>query len=129
MGVATMRYKFWLVVTVLGAALAAGASATPPEAQNPPPLNAPSTPSDGKEADGEATSVEGQYYTVTLTMCVETDGRPSEVKVARSSGQPKVDAAAREMMGRTRMNPPIDAKGRPRRVCNYRLDVDWNLLD
>ena len=43
--------------------------------------------------------------TVTLRVLVDADGVPQRVEIARSSGHPRLDAAAKESVGRARFRP------------------------
>jgi TonB family protein len=114
------------VVGLLGVpALAATAHAQTPEAA---PLQAESSAKAVGTETYPAGSIRNREQGETvLLMCIETDGRPTNVKVAKSSGHKRLDQQSVESMKRQRLNPATDADGKAVRVCDYKVTIDWKL--
>jgi TonB family protein len=62
-----------------------------------------------------------------LSMCVETDGRITNVKVVKSSGHARLDRQSVESIKRQRMTPAKDAQGKPVRVCDHKMTLEWKI--
>ena len=52
-----------------------------------------------------ASQNEGEEGTVTLLLAVQTDGSISDIRIARSSGNPRLDAAAVRSLRRAKFQP------------------------
>jgi protein TonB len=64
--------------------------------------------------------------TTALTLCVTTDGRLTDVKLARSSGYPRLDEATMEWARSARFTPAL-INGDPVNICGYSLEYTWKL--
>ncbi len=66
---------------------------------------------------------------VTVSMCVSIDGRASDVKLVKSSGNTLLDEATVKGMARLRYTPAKDSSGKPTAWCTppYQLTVAWRL--
>lgn len=101
------------------------------------------TPGDGKESFTEATHMGGHLYnpkppypnfsrengeegSVRLTVVVEPDGRPSSVKVSRSSGYPRLDRSAKNTVEKRYRFIPATRGGVPIR-SSYTFNVVFRL--
>ena len=120
-----MRHAVLVAGFLSGLALAATASAQTPDA------GAPQAGSEGKPVGTEtypAGSIRNREQGVTvLLMCIEADGRPTDVKVAKSSGHARLDRQSVESMKRQRLNPARDADGKAVRVCDHKIEIEWKI--
>lgn len=64
--------------------------------------------------------------TTALTVCVTTEGRLVDVRLARSSGYARLDQAALAW-ARSAKFTPAAINGDPVNVCGYALDYAWRL--
>ena len=64
--------------------------------------------------------------TTALTLCVTTEGRLVDVKLARSSGFQRLDEATIAWARNARFNPAL-INGDPVNVCGYALEYTWRL--
>lgn len=85
-------------------AIAGGASAAPPPPPPPPPPPYPAAPPEGADDRNSAT--------VVLIIDLAVDGAVRGVEIEKSSGFPKLDAAAAEGATRWLFNPLL-ADGQP----------------
>ncbi len=67
----------------------------------------------------------------TVSVCVDEQGRMSNVKVVRSSGSTRLDNAAVQGLSRTRLEPAKDSTGKAVAFCNpdYEFTYVWRLED
>lgn len=64
--------------------------------------------------------------TTTLTACIELTGRVRSVEVTKSSGFPRLDAAAAAWLEAQTFDPAT-AENRPVEFCGYSMDYQWKL--
>ena len=64
--------------------------------------------------------------TTALTICITTDGRLVDLKLARSSGFPRLDEATIAWARTARFNPAL-INGDPVNVCGFALEYTWRL--
>jgi protein TonB len=65
----------------------------------------------------------------TVSVCVDIEGRMSNVKVTKSSGFPRLDEAAVKGLNNNRLDPAIGTDGKAIAMCNpdYSFTYVWNL--
>lgn len=66
---------------------------------------------------------------VVVSVCVDEQGRMSNVKLIKSSGFPRLDEATLKGLPRTRLEPAKGSDGKPIAMCNppYQFTLEWNL--
>ena len=66
---------------------------------------------------------------VRLSMCINTKGEVSDVKVTKSSGFPRLDEATVKRVARLQFLPALDACGKPIDWCDppYTMSMNWVL--
>ncbi len=64
--------------------------------------------------------------TTALTFCITADGRLVDVRLARSSGFPRLDEATIAWARTARFNPAA-INGDPVNICGYALEYTWRL--
>ena len=64
---------------------------------------------------------------VFLSLCVEKDGSVSKAELAKNSGNPRLDQAALNGIKKLKFTPAKNKDGKPIRMCNYRLVIEWRL--
>ena len=71
----------------------------------------------------------GEAGEVTVTACVDKDGRMTDVKLVKSSGFPRLDEATIKGLPKTRLDPAVGTDGKPMAMCNppYRMTLVWEL--
>jgi TonB family protein len=71
----------------------------------------------------------GQQGAVTVAMCVDANGRASNVRLLKSSGSAALDQATTEGVQLVRFTPGKDGEGKAIDWCDppYALTVDWKL--
>lgn len=64
---------------------------------------------------------------VTVSFCIDTNGRISDPKLINSSGEESLDNATVRNIGRVRFDPAKDSTGKPVAICNppYEMVVAW----
>ena len=65
---------------------------------------------------------------VVVELCVSVSGAVADVKLARSSGNPALDAATVQQLHAARFEPATRG-GQPIEMCGYNLTVGWRLGD
>jgi TonB family protein len=68
----------------------------------------------------------GETGATSLTACVTTDGRLVDVKLAKSSGFPRLDDATIAWARSAKFNPAT-INGDPVNVCGFTLEYAWKL--
>ncbi len=73
----------------------------------------------------------GEQGDVVVSVCVDKDGKMSDVKLVKSSGFQRLDDATVKGLARTRLDPAIGTDGKPIAMCNppYQFTFTWNLED
>ena len=71
----------------------------------------------------------GEEGDVVVSVCVDKDGRMSDVKLVKSSGSQRLDDATIKGLARTRLDPAIGTDGKPIAMCNpnYQFTLTWDL--
>lgn len=66
---------------------------------------------------------------VIVSVCVDKDGRMSDVKLVKSSGFERLDEATLKGLARTRLDPAVGSDGKPIAMCNppYQFTLTWDL--
>jgi TonB family protein len=66
---------------------------------------------------------------VTVSVCVDAQGRMSDAKLVKSSGFPRLDEATLKSLPRTRLEPAQDADGRAVAMCSppFQFTYVWEL--
>lgn len=66
---------------------------------------------------------------VTVSMCVDVRGSPSDVKLVKSSGEPALDEATVKGVARLRFTPAKGTDGKPTAWCDppHLLEIQWRL--
>jgi TonB family protein len=66
---------------------------------------------------------------VTVSVCVDAQGRMSDAKLIESSGFPRLDEATLKSLPRTRLEPAKDADGRAVAMCSppFQFTYVWTL--
>jgi protein TonB len=66
---------------------------------------------------------------VTVSVCVDANGRMSDVKLIKSSGSTRLDEATVRGMSKTRLEPAIGTDGKPMAYCNppHQLTIVWDV--
>ena len=66
---------------------------------------------------------------VVVSVCVDKDGRMSDVKLVKSSGFQRLDEATLKGLARTRLDPAVGSDGKPIAMCNppYQFTLTWDL--
>jgi TonB family protein len=103
--------------------LAALALASGPAFAQTPDANKPA----GRETYPAESILNREEGATVLSMCVETDGRPSNIKVEKSSGHKRLDQQSVDAMKRQRLTPAKDAEGKLVRYCDHRITLDWKI--
>ncbi len=107
--------------------------AAPPPA--PPAVTLKSRPKPGRRFEKpdypSAALRAGEQGDVVVSVCVDKDGRMSDVKLVKSSGFPRLDDATLKGLARTRLDPAIGTDNKPIAMCNppYQFTFTWNLED
>lgn len=109
----------------------------PPAAAKPAPPPRPTLskrPSVGrrfKEPEYPAASRRaGEEGETRVSVCVDTDGRMSNVKVVKSSGFDRLDEQAIKALTNNRLDPAIGSDGKPIAMCDpypYEFTYVWTL--
>jgi TonB family protein len=81
----------------------------------------------GRETYPAGSVLNHEEGVTVLSMCVETDGRPTSIKVEKSSGFKRLDQKSVASMKRQRLTPARDADGKPVRVCDHKITLEWKL--
>ncbi|MEP7210568.1 MAG: energy transducer TonB [Alphaproteobacteria bacterium] len=68
----------------------------------------------------------GEAGVTALTICITTDGRLVDIKLAHSSGFARLDEATIAWARTARFNPAT-INGDPVNVCGYALEYAWKL--
>lgn len=66
---------------------------------------------------------------VVVSVCVDEQGRMSDVKIIKSSGFPRLDEATLKGLPRTRLDPAKGSDGKAIAMCNppYQFTMTWDL--
>lgn len=106
----------------------------PPKASVPPPPTIVKRPSVGRRfKDPEypaASRRAGEEGETRVSVCVDTDGRMSNVKIVKSSGFERLDEQAIKALTNNRLEPAIGSDGKPIRMCDpypYEFTYVWTL--
>jgi len=107
----------------------------PPQAKPAPPRpTITKTPKPGrrfKEPEYPAASRRaGEEGETRVSVCVDTEGRMSNVKVVRSSGFERLDEQAIKALTNNRLDPAIGSDGKPIAMCDpypYEFTYVWTL--
>jgi protein TonB len=113
--------------------------APPPAARPaPPPKPAPtvvSRPAAGRRFEkpeyppaSQRAKEEGE---VTVSVCVDAQGRMSNIQLVKSSGFPRLDDATVKGLPKTRLEPAKNSEGKAVEFCNppHQLTIVWELED
>jgi periplasmic protein TonB len=65
--------------------------------------------------------------TTKVSVCVDTGGKISNVKVIKGSGFDRLDAATLKELPRQRMNPAKGTDGKPMAICDHVMEIVWEL--
>jgi periplasmic protein TonB len=111
--------------------------ARPAEVRPPPPpaIVISVKPKPGKRFDKPeypAASIRAQEQgNVTVSVCVDEQGRMTNVQLLKSSGFPRLDEATLKSLPKTRLDPAKGSDGKPIAMCNppYAFTYVWNLED
>ena len=108
------------------------AAAPPQPAAKPAPPPAPSLrskPKPGRRFDkpdypaaAKRANEEGE---VVVSVCVDVEGRMSNVQIVKSSGFPRLDEATVTGLSKTRLDPAIGTDGKPIAMCNPPYTFTW----
>ena len=109
----------------------------PAEVRPPPPpaVTVAVKPKPGRRFDKPEyppASIRAQEHgEVTVSVCVDTEGRMTNVQLVKSSGFPRLDDATVKSLPRTRLDPAKGSDGKPIAMCNppYVFTYVWNLED
>jgi len=107
----------------------------------PPPLPAvPPTCRTGTPCNKKMAELMAEYYppasvraeeegSVKVTMCVAADGRITDVKLAQSSGHPRLDEATIKFLPKMKTTPAKDTAGKNVAWCTppFLMEVVWQL--
>jgi periplasmic protein TonB len=99
----------------------------------PPPRTVSARPKPGRrfeKPEYPAASIRAQEEgDVVVSVCVDEQGRMSDVKLIKSSGFPRLDEATLKGLPRTRLEPAKGSDGKPIAMCNppYQFTLEWNL--
>lgn len=71
----------------------------------------------------------GEEGDVVVSVCVDKDGRMSDVKLVKSSGSQRLDDATLKGLARTRLDPAVGSDNKPIAMCNppYQFTLTWDL--
>lgn len=109
-----------------------------PEVRPPPPKPAPTVvtrPQPGRRfekpeypAASQRAKEEGE---VTVSACVDEQGRMTNVQLVKSSGFPRLDDATLKGLPKTRLDPAKNSEGKAVPFCNppYQFTLVWRLED
>ncbi len=109
----------------------AAAPPAPPAAKPAPPpaVTVRSRPKPGRRFDkpdypaaAKRANEEGE---VVVSVCVDKEGRMSDVKIVKSSGFPRLDEATITGLSKTRLDPAIGTDGKPIAMCNPPYTFTW----
>ncbi|HOY76514.1 MAG TPA: energy transducer TonB [Hyphomonadaceae bacterium] len=101
----------------------------------PPPVTLKSRPKPGRRFEKpeypSAALRAGEQGEVVVSVCVDKDGRMSDVKLVKSSGSQRLDDATIKGLPRTRLDPAIGTDGKPIAMCNppYQFTLVWDLQE
>jgi protein TonB len=101
----------------------------------PPPVTLKSRPKPGRRFEKpeypSAALRAGEQGEVVVSVCVDKDGRMSDVKLVKSSGSQRLDDATVKGLPRTRLDPAIGTDGKPIAMCNppYQFTLVWDLQE
>jgi protein TonB len=105
----------------------------PAEVRPPPPVTIVARPKPGRrfeKPEYPAASIRAQEEgEVVVSVCVDEQGRMSNVKIVKSSGFPRLDEATLKGLPRTRLDPAKGSDGKPIALCNppYQFTLAWDL--
>ena len=60
-----------------------------------------------------------------MSVCVDVEGRMSNVQIVKSSGFPRLDEATVTGLSKTRLDPAIGTDGKPIAMCNPPYTFTW----
>ena len=71
----------------------------------------------------------GEEGDVVVSVCVDKDGKMSDVKLVKSSGSARLDEATLKGLARTRLDPAVGTDNKPIAMCNppYQFTLTWDL--
>ncbi len=71
----------------------------------------------------------GEEGDVVVSVCVDKDGKMSDVKLVKSSGSQRLDDATLKGLARTRLDPAVGSDNKPIAMCNppYQFTLTWDL--
>ena len=71
----------------------------------------------------------GEEGDVVVSVCVDKDGKMSDVKLVKSSGSARLDEPTLKGLARTRLDPAVGTDNKPIAMCNppYQFTLTWDL--
>jgi protein TonB len=99
----------------------------------PPPVTLKSRPKPGRRFEKpeypSASLRANESGDVVVSVCVDKEGRMSDVKLVKSSGFQRLDDATLKGLARTRLDPAVGTDGKPIAMCNppYQFTLTWDL--